>query len=87
MTDVLRRAMGADVRIVRVLLTASDAAARVRLTERERGSELADGVRSSLLKARLLDERAPAGTVRVATDGRPVPEVAREIVAATGWTG
>jgi hypothetical protein len=84
---VFRRAMGADVRLVRVLLAASDATARARLTERERGSELEDGLRSSAHKARLLDDRAPADTVRVATDGRPVVDIAREVVAATGWAG
>ncbi|WP_314173001.1 AAA family ATPase [Streptomyces winkii] len=84
---VFRRAMGEDVRIVRVLLTASDGTARERLTERERGSELADGLRSSIRKARLLDEQAPADTVRVRTDGRSVVDIAREVVAATGWAG
>jgi hypothetical protein len=34
------RAMGADVRVVRVLLTASDATAGERLAGRELGSEL-----------------------------------------------
>ncbi|OEV30843.1 hypothetical protein AN219_08475 [Streptomyces nanshensis] len=85
MERVFRRAMGADVRIVRVLLTASEATARGRLTGRERGSELEDGLRSSALKGRLLEERAPADTVRVATDGRAVVDIAREAVAATGW--
>lgn len=85
MEALFQRAMGADVRIVRTLLTASDGAATERLTERERGSELEDALRSSRRKARLLDEQAPEGTVRVATDGRPVVEIAREVVAATGW--
>jgi hypothetical protein len=31
------------------------------------------------------DERAPADTVRVATDDRAVTDIAREVVAATGW--
>jgi hypothetical protein len=85
MTGMFERALGPDVRLVRVLLTASDATARERLTGRELGSELDDGLRTSAERARLLDARAPDDTVRVATDGRPVIEVAREVVAATGW--
>lgn len=84
-TGMFERAMGAGVRIVRVLLTASDATARTRLTGRERGSELADNLAASTRKARVLHERAPDGTVRVPTDGRPVPDVARDVLAATGW--
>ncbi|MCB5906716.1 AAA family ATPase [Streptomyces pinistramenti] len=84
---MFERAMGADVRIVRVLLTASDATAGERLSGRERGSELAQELRNSARKARLLDERAPADTVRIVTDGRSVTDIAREVVAATGWSG
>ncbi|MFJ6213773.1 AAA family ATPase [Streptomyces sp. NPDC092296] len=82
---MFERAMGADLRIVRVLLTASDATARERLAGRELGSGLEQEVRNSFRKARLLQERAPADTVRVATDGRAVVDIAREVVAATGW--
>ncbi|MET9257673.1 hypothetical protein [Streptomyces sp. NPDC003717] len=84
---MFRRAMGEEVRIVRVLLTASDTTTLARLTGRERGSELEDEIRGSVRKARLLDERAPADAVRIATDGRSVPDLAREVVAATRWTG
>lgn len=84
-TAMFRHAMGADVRIVRVLLTASDATASGRLTARERGSELADGLKSSAEKSRLLAARASPDTVRVPTDGRPVADLASEVVAATGW--
>lgn len=82
---MFKRVMGADLRIVRVLLTASDTTAAQRLTARELGSELEHEVRSSLRKARLLDERAPADAVRVATDGRTVVDIAREVLAAAGW--
>lgn len=54
---------------------------------RELGSELERELESSVRKARLLDQRVPAGTVRVVTDGRPVVDIAREVVAATGRTG
>ncbi|TYB43891.1 AAA family ATPase [Actinomadura chibensis] len=84
-TGMFSRAMGAEVRIVRVLLTASDATARERLVGRELGSELEHELEGGARNARLLDRRAPAGTVRVVTDGRPVVDIAREVVAATGW--
>ncbi|MFF3541416.1 hypothetical protein ACFYXD_06090 [Streptomyces platensis] len=86
-TGMFERAMGAEVGIVRVLLTASDATARERLVGRELGSELEHELQASVRKARLLDQRAPAEAVRVVTDGRPVVDIAREVVAATGWTG
>ncbi|MEE4425137.1 hypothetical protein [Streptomyces bugieae] len=79
------RALGADTRLTRVLLTATDATTDERLTARELGSELDHERRSSARKARLLDERAHPDTVRVATDDRAVPEIAREVLAATGW--
>ncbi|GAA3999413.1 hypothetical protein [Streptomyces plumbiresistens] len=83
---MFRRAMGDDVRIVRVLLTATDGTAQQRLSGRELGSELEHELRNSARRARLLDARAPAGTLRVVTDGRTVPDIAAEVLAATGWT-
>jgi len=82
---LFERALGADVRFVRVLLTATDETTARRLGGREIGSELKRELRNSAYKARLLDERAPADTVRVATDDRTVIDIAREVVAATGW--
>ncbi len=87
MAGVFQRAMGPAVRIVRVLLTASDRTAEERLTGRELGSELEEGLRSSARKARILDDGAPAGTVRVVSDGRSVVDIAHEVVAVTGWAG
>ncbi|MEU6352296.1 hypothetical protein ABZ896_23720 [Streptomyces sp. NPDC047072] len=84
-TGMFRRAMGDGVRIVRVLLTATDATARQRLTARELGSELEHELRGSARKARMLEDRAPVGTLRVVTDGRGVPDIAAEVLAATGW--
>lgn len=84
-TGVFRRAMGAGVRIVRVLLVASDETTELRLARRELGSELEKELRGSARKARMLDERAPAGTLRVVTDGRTVIDIAAEVTAATGW--
>lgn len=82
---MFRRAMGEGVRIVRVLLTASDATARERLVRREAGSELEKEWERSRRKARSLELHVPGDAVRVATDGRSVPGVAHEVVAATGW--
>ncbi|WP_330302343.1 MULTISPECIES: AAA family ATPase [unclassified Streptomyces] len=84
-TGLFERAMGGDVRLVRVLLTATDEITAERLKAREIGSELKREMENSARKARLLDERAPADTVRVATDDRAVTDIAREVVAATGW--
>lgn len=82
---MFRRAMGDGVRLVRVLLTATDETAEQRLAGRELGSELEHEMRSSARKARLLERRAPAGAVRVVTDGRSVIDIASAVVAVTGW--
>ncbi|GGV87791.1 hypothetical protein GCM10010294_70020 [Streptomyces griseoloalbus] len=60
-TGMFQRAMGTGVRIVWVLLTASDATARERLMRRELGSELEQELEGSARKARLLDQRLPHG--------------------------
>ncbi|UQT55224.1 hypothetical protein M4V62_09000 [Streptomyces durmitorensis] len=72
-------------RIVRVLLTATDATVEERLTRREQGSELEQQLRRSTFMARHLEEHAADGTLRVATDGRRVTDIAADVVAATGW--
>ncbi|MEW2404541.1 AAA family ATPase [Streptomyces sp. NPDC046862] len=84
-TEMFERAMGTGVRIIRVLLTASDATARERLVRRELGSELERELEGGARKSQLLDQRTPAETVRVVTDRRAVVDIAREVVAATGW--
>jgi predicted kinase len=84
-TGMFERALGADVRLIRVLLTASDATAHARLRARELGSELADGLRTSDARARVLEHGVPGDTARVPTDDRTVISVAEEIVALTGW--
>ncbi|MFF3906181.1 hypothetical protein ACFYZJ_09230 [Streptomyces sp. NPDC001848] len=82
---MFRRALGTDVRLVRVLLTAHDDTVAQRLKGRELGSELERELRNSVRKARLLAARAPVDCVRVATDGRDVVDIARDVLAATGW--
>jgi hypothetical protein len=52
---------------------------------RELGSELEHALQSSARKAQLLHEQTPVDTVQVATDGRSVVDIAREVVGATGW--
>jgi adenylylsulfate kinase-like enzyme len=86
-TGMFRRAMGHGVRLVRVLLTATDETTVRRLTGRELGSELEHEIENSVRKARMLDERAPADTLRLVTDGRTVSDIAGEVIAATGWVG
>ncbi|MEV7090958.1 hypothetical protein AB0O07_34730 [Streptomyces sp. NPDC093085] len=84
-TGMFERAMGPGVRIVRVLLTATDATVQERLTRRELGSELARELAASARKARLLDEGVSGETVRVPTDGRTVTDIAQEVTTATSW--
>ncbi|RII11729.1 hypothetical protein DSC45_27855 [Streptomyces sp. YIM 130001] len=86
-TGMFERASGTAARLVRVLLTASDATIHARLTRRELGTELRQELEGSARKAFLLDQRSPTGTVRVTTDDRPVTDIAREVAAATGWVG
>jgi hypothetical protein len=86
-TGMFMRAMGGDVRLTRVLLIASDATAGERLTGRELGSELEEGLRASAARARQLEARVAPDTLRVATDGRRVGDIARDVIAATGWAG
>ncbi|WP_431038888.1 AAA family ATPase [Streptomyces sp. P6-2-1] len=84
---MLVRAMrGDEVRTTLVLLTATESTVRERLTAREAGSQAGAHIERSLRMARRLDAQAPAGTVRIATDGRSVPDIAAEVVRASGWT-
>ncbi|MCP2245898.1 hypothetical protein LX86_004644 [Lentzea aerocolonigenes] len=83
--DLIARAMGGTPRITSVLLTAEDATARNRLTAREIGGQLDAHLQRSATMAVHLAEAAPTDVVRIATDGRAVAVIAREVVAATGW--
>jgi 2-phosphoglycerate kinase len=83
---MIRRAMGpGDIRSTCVLLTADEATIRERLARREIGSQLAPHIERSVRMARLLADEAPPHTVRIATDGKPVEEIAHEVLLATGW--
>lgn len=85
--DMITRAMGGRVRVTAALLTAEDATARARLDAREIGSQLTAHVDRSAAMAGHLEASAPPGCARVATDGRSVIDIAREVVALTGWLG
>jgi hypothetical protein len=84
-TAELEAALGGTVRSVGVLLTATDRTARSRLTARERGSELDSHLECSARAARRLDVGASDGIHRVATDGRSVADIAREVLRLMRW--
>jgi predicted kinase len=84
--ELVADAMGGDVSVTAVLLTAGDAVANQRLSGRETGSRYEDHVARGEAAAKHLEAAAPAWVVRLATDGRSVVEVARDVVGLTGWT-
>jgi hypothetical protein len=83
----LTAAMGDDPKLTAVLLTCGDDTARQRLAGREIGTALDWHVERSDLMARRLDRQTPSHVHRVATDGRPVADIAAEIIALAGWLG
>ncbi len=84
--SALITALGGEVRPFTVLLTATDATAAHRLARREIGSALEEHIDRSKRAARRLDV-ADDIVARVATDDRPVSEVAEEVLAWAGWLG
>lgn len=84
--DRLTEAMGDGPGVTAVLLTADDATARHRLAKREIGTALDRHVERSDLMARELDRTVPGWVHRVPTDGRPVADIAAQIIVLTGWT-
>ncbi len=83
---MLQRAMGGgEIRTTCVLLTAEEATVKERLAQREIGSQLDAHIERSLWMARHLGEQAPAGTVRIPTDGRSVQDIALQVVQAAAW--
>ncbi|PRY15807.1 hypothetical protein CLV37_10416 [Kineococcus rhizosphaerae] len=85
--DLIVRAVGGRAEVTGVLLTASDETTRTRLGVREVGSGLQAHLERSRSMATLLEQRAPAGTYRVHTDGRSVVEVAADVIGFSGWCG
>ncbi|GAB2480600.1 hypothetical protein GCM10026982_00420 [Nocardiopsis aegyptia] len=83
---MFRRALGpGPLRFTLVLLTAGEDVVRERLTRRETGSQLEPHIERSRRMAAHLEATAPEGTVRVATDGLGVAQVAERVVAAAAW--
>jgi hypothetical protein len=85
-TEMIVDAMGGDVDVTAVLLTARESTIRTRLSEREIGSQLDAHVTRGATLAKTLAESAPSWVIPVSTDGLTVTEVASQIVAVTGWT-
>ncbi|MFD0269457.1 hypothetical protein ACFVGY_23240 [Streptomyces sp. NPDC127106] len=89
--SLIYRAMGGTgrgavpVRATCVLLTARETTVRERLARREIGSELVVHIERSLRMAVVLEREAPPGTVRIATDGRPVAWLAERVLEAARW--
>lgn len=84
-SELIIRGMGGAVRTTLVLLTARDATARERLRGREIGSQLGPHIERSARMAVHLENTAPPPVLRISTDGRAVTDIAKEIIAATGW--
>lgn len=76
-------ALGGQVRAFGVLLTATDTTAAHRLAQREIGTALDEHVARSGAAAARLDAESTA--YRVATDGRPLADVAGDVLSAAGW--
>lgn len=79
----LTAALGEQVHSFAVLLTASDTATADRLARREIGTALQEHIERSKLAAARLDASSTA--YRVTTDGRPITDIAAEILHAAGW--
>ncbi len=78
-------ALGAPVRAVSVLLTATDRTVAERLSLRESGESLAWHLERSRTAARELDAGVPSSVARISTDGRAAVAIAADVVALTGW--
>lgn len=84
--DLITRAMGGTARIIAVILTADDATVRHRLGAREIGSQLDLHLTRSTAMAHHLEAVAPPWVLRVPTDGRPITDIARDVITATNWS-
>jgi len=82
--DLVTRALG-EVRLHGVLLTASERTRMARLSRREIGSDLDRHLASSRRMADHLQNHAPEWVTRVPTDDRTITEIARQVIALSGW--
>jgi hypothetical protein len=73
-------------RITAVLLTASEATIRDRLSAREIGIQLDAHLAKSATMARHPETTAPPSVIRIPTDNRTITGIAHDIIAATGWS-
>ncbi len=78
-------ATGDDPHVTAALLTCSDQTAHERLARREIGTGLDRHAERSTLMARKLAEHSPDTVHRIATDGRPIAELAAEIIRLSAW--
>lgn len=82
--EALNAALGGDVSLHAVLLTASDTEADERLARREIGGGWQEHAHRSREAAKALD-RQVEGVYRVSTDGRTPTALAEEIINLSGW--
>lgn len=83
--DWMNRALGEGVKFVGALLTADDETAMRRLGLREIGGGLDWHVERSRRAAAWLEKSASPSVMRVATEGRPVADIARQLIGLTTW--
>lgn len=84
-SGVLLDAVGGRPRAIAVLLTAADAEVQDRLARREIGSALEEHIERSRRAAARLEASAPSWVLRISTNGRSTPSIARELGDLTGW--
>jgi len=82
----LAAALGSNVSITAVLLTARDATIGGRLAAKGVGSGLSAHLERSRARALELNQQAAGWVHRVATDSKSVTGIAREIIALPNWT-
>lgn len=81
----LTTAMGGNPTVVSILLTCTDATARVRLGKREIGSTLEQHLESSNEMNARLESGVAAATHRLPTEDRSVSSIAANIINLTKW--
>jgi len=85
-TAALTAAMGDDPLVKAVLLRASDVTAAQRLEGRESATTLQLHLGRSRQRAAELEQQTPSWVQCIDTDGKSVPDIAREILELLGWT-
>lgn len=81
----LTTAVGGEPDVTAVLLTCTDATARIRLGQREIGSALDRHITTSNEMSTRLQSGASTATHRISTDDRSVSSIAAGIITLTGW--